>query len=459
MEELQRNDTLSSKKLISRMENFPVGKFHYKLLNINGAAWAFDAFDVGIVTFIVAALTKSWNLTTGQVSIFLSVGLFGMLFGASISGALADRFGRKSVFKVTMLLYSICSLICAIAPNYTFLLIARFFVGVGLGSETPIVTAILGEFIPASRRGKVQGLLDTFWAVGWLASAVIAYFVIPTVGWRWTFVIGAMPAFFVFVIRRHLPESPRWLISKGRIKEAEEIVNNIEETLITQGLSIPEVKIEQISDNKREVINKKSGIGLLFSNKYCKASVMLWGVWFFVFFGYYGLFSWMPSIFVKAGHSMVQSFFYVLIMQIAFVPNQFICAYLMDKIGRKTVLGTNLLLSALATIAYGLAFGSGVSSTIVVILGALTSYFVSGIFAVIYTYSPELYPTSVRATGVGAASAVSRVGSMLAPIVIGYGLTSVGITGVFAIVAVSFVLGAVFVWVLGTETKGVILED
>lgn len=186
---------------------------------------------------------------------------------------------------------------------------------------------------------------------------------------------------------------------------------------------------------------------------------MLWGLWFLGMFGYYGLFSWLPSLFVKAGHTMVKSFLYVLIMQIAYVPNQILSAYLMDKLGRKKLLVTNLILAGIAALVYGWALGHNIGTTQVVILGVITSFFVSAIWGITYTYTPELYPTSVRATGVGAAAACSRIGSMLAPIAIGSGLASLGITGVFAIVSGAFILGGILVAVLGIETKGMVLKD
>lgn len=451
-------ETSSSKMLIGRMERLPVGKFHYKMLGINGAAWAFDAFDVGLVTFVVTALTKSWHLTPAQVGLFLSVGLFGMFFGAVVSGPIADRWGRKAVFQITMLFFAVFSLLCAVAPNFISLVIFRFFVGVGLGGETPVVTSLLGEFIPASKRGKLQGLLNTFWAVGWLASAVISYFIIPTAGWRWAFVAGALPAFYIFVVRRHLPESPRWLISKGRNEEAEKIVESIEQKLIAEGLTLPKVNLKDVQVNESGK-KQKVNLALLFSNKYFKRTIMLWGLWFLAMFGYYGLFSWLPSLFVKAGHTMVKSFLYVLIMQIAYVPNQVFSAYLMDKVGRKKLLVGNLILAGIAAVIYGWALGHGVNTGIVVLLGVITSFFVSAIMGITYTYTPELYPTTVRATGVGAASACSRIGSMLAPIVIGAGLTSVGISGVFAIVSGAFILAGILVAGLGIETKGIVLKD
>ncbi|HVJ49166.1 MAG TPA: MFS transporter [Desulfitobacterium sp.] len=380
-----------------------------------------------------------------------------MFVGALLSGPIADRWGRKAVFQITMLLFAVFSLLCAVAPNFTYLLVFRFLVGVGLGGETPVVTSLLGEFIPAAHRGKVQGLLNTFWAVGWVLAALIAYFIIPTFGWRWAFVAGALPAFYIFFVRRHLPESPRWLIAQGRNDDAEKIIDKIEK-ITSKTHTLPPVVLDDIAT---EVVatQEKVTMGLLFSNKYIKRTIMLWGLWFLGMFGYYGLFSWLPTLFVKAGHTMVKSFLYVLIMQIAYVPNQILCAYLMDKFGRKWLLVTNLLLAGVAAVVYGWALGNNVTTGIVVLLGVITSFFVSAIWGITYTYTPELYPTRVRATGVSAASACSRIGSFLAPIVIGAGLSSIGITGVFAIVAGAFVLGGFLMAALGIETKGMILKD
>lgn len=447
----------SSEMLIARMERLPLGSFHYKMLVINGCAWAFDAFDVGLVTFVVTALTASWKLTTAQVGSILSIGLIGMLVGALLSGPVADRWGRKAVFQITMFIYAVFSLLCAAAPSFSYLLVFRFLVGVGLGGETPVVTSLLGEFIPAAHRGKVQGLINTFWAVGWVLAAVISYFIIPAYGWRLAFVAGALPALYIFYVRRHLPESPRWLIAQGRNDDAVKIIENIEK-ITSKTHTLPPVVVDDVIANV-SAAQKKITMGVLFSNKYIKRTIMLWGLWFLGMFGYYGLFSWLPSLFVKAGHTMLKSFLYVLIMQIAYVPNQIVCAYLMDKFGRKWLLVTNLILAGIATIVYGWALGNSVTTGFVVLLGVITSFFVSAIWGITYTYTPELYPTNIRATGVSGASACSRIGSALAPIVIGAGLSSMGITGVFGIVAGAFVLGGILVAALGIETRGMILKD
>ncbi|WP_199883951.1 MFS transporter [Anaerosinus massiliensis] len=439
-----------SKKIIARLDKLPLSRFHYKMLGINGLAWAFDAFDVGIVTFIVTALVKDWGLSTGQVGVLLSSGMVGMIVGAFLSGPLADRYGRKAVFKWTLLIFSIFSLLCAFAWDFTSLVVFRFLVGVGLGGETPVVTSLLGEFIPAKSRGKVQGLLNCFWAVGWIAATAVSYYVIPAVGWRWAFVAGALPALYIWVIRLHLPESPRWLASVGRAKEAADIMQGIEAVVgKTKPIAvITEMDVEKVMDLSPRPI------GDLFKKKYLKTTVMLWLLWFMGMFGYYGLFSWMPTLLVKAGHSMIQSFQYVLFLQLAYIPNQILSAYLMDKVGRKKLLVGNLFFSAVAAVIFGIAMGSQLATVEVILLGLVTSFFVSGIWGITYTYTPELYPTGIRGTGTSWASTCSRFGSMSAPLVIGYSLNAIGFAGVYGIVAVAFGIACIAVLTLGVETKG-----
>jgi putative MFS transporter len=447
------NNDETSVTVAARLDRLPLSRFHYKLLIINGCAWAFDAFDVGLVTFIATALIQAWHLSSAQVGILLSSGLLGMMAGAFLSGPAADRFGRKIVFQWTMLIFSLASLACAFAWDFTSLICFRFLVGVGLGGETPVVTSLMGEFIPARDRGKVQGLINTFWAFGWLGAATLSYFIIPGIqdGWRWAFVAGALPAFYIWVVRRKLPESPRWLALQGRDQEALAIVEQIENN-VAKTHTIPPVTA---ADMAAVSVASKGSISTLFSPAYWKTTVMLWLLWFLGMFGYYGLFAWLPSLLVKAGHSMVKSFLYVVVMQLAYIPNQILCAYGMDKYGRKRLLTANLLLAGVATVIFGWALGYGaLEISQVVMLGVITSFFVSGVWGITYTYTPELYPTGIRVTGTSMAATSSRLGSMLAPLVIGYALNFVGVTGAIAIVAGAFIIAGMVVALLGRETQG-----
>ncbi|MBP1765258.1 MAG: naiP1 [Firmicutes bacterium] len=450
MQDTQNTATpLEVKKIIARLDRLPLAPLHYRFLGINGCAWAFDAFDVGLVTFVVTALVKAWDLSAAQVGIVLSSGMVGMIVGAFFSGPAADRFGRKAVFQWTMLIFSVCSLSCAVAWDFYSLVFFRFLVGVGLGGETPVVTSLLGEFVPSRDRGKVQGLLNCFWAVGWLSAAAIAFFVIPTVGWRWAFVAGALPAFYVWVVRRHLPESPRWLVLHGRQAEAQAIVEDIEQR-VAKTKTVPPLTEEDIAKIP-EIKNEP--VSALFSPAYLKRTVMLWILWFLGMFGYYGLFAWMPTLLVKAGHTMVKSYLYVFIMQLAYLPNQVLSAYLMDKLGRKNLLVFNLVMSGVSAIILGWAMGHNLSSEQVILLGVVTSFFVSGIWGITYTYTPELYPTSIRVTGTAWAATCSRFGSMLAPLIVGYSLASLGVTGVYAVISAAFVIAGLVVLALGVETR------
>ncbi len=435
-----------------RLERIPVNKVHYKLLGIHGFGWLFDAMDVGIISFVLAALAVSWKLDSGQLGLIGSAGALGMFFGAAISGWLADRYGRKTVFQSTLLIFSIATFLNAFAWNLESMLILRFFVGLGLGGELPVVSALMSEFVPGRARGRFVVLLESFWAWGWLCAALIAFFVIPNYGWQVAFMIGALPAFYVWFIRRKLPESPRWLESKGRLAEAEKILEDME----SESEKALGVKLNPAGKLKGER-KAESPLGLreLWGGEYFRRTLMLWLLWFCIVFGYYGIFTWLPTLLVKAGFTITKSFEYVLIITLAQIPGYFSAAYLIEKWGRKAVLVSYLFLTAVAAYFYGQAG----DVTHILVFGALMSFFNLGAWGAVYAYTPELYPTRSRASGAGYAAAFGRTGGILAPFVVGMLLPIWGTSGVFGLNAVLLALGGVAVLVLGTETKGLVLEE
>jgi putative MFS transporter len=373
-----------------------------------------------------------------------------------------------------MLIFSAFSLCSAYTPTgqVTLLAIFRFLTGVGLGGETPVVTSLMGEFMPSKHRGKLQGLLNSFWAIGWLAAAATALFFIPNLGpesfatsivpdgegWRVAFIIGALPALYIFYVRRSLPESPRWLASKGKETEAVQIVENIEKE-VAQTREIPPVSEADIIKHSQQ--SAKFPASILFQDKYLKRTLVLWTLWFFGMAGYYGLFSWLPSLLNKMGHSLDNAFLQIMLMQLFYVPNQILAAYMMDMFGRKRLLTINLLLAAVFAMGYGWTILHNMNTGIVLSMGCLTAFFVSAIFAIAYTYTPELYPTSVRVTGTAWAAASSRVGSMLMPT--GIGLIITGASGsyfpVFIVISCLFLIPAITVGIWGIETKGLSLDE
>ncbi|WP_211653149.1 MFS transporter [Planococcus alpniumensis] len=390
-----------------------------KLLGVAGLGWLFDAMDVGILAFIIAALHEDWGLTSQQMGWIGGVNSIGMAVGAFVFGIYADRIGRKKIFIITLLLFSLASGISAFTTTLAAFLILRFFVGMGLGGELPVASTLVSESVPAKDRGRVVVLLESFWAAGWLLAAIISYFIIPAYGWRVALLLTALPAFYALYLRLNLPDSPQFTAKKDVLRS--------------------------VSTNIREV----------WSKTYRRPTMMLWIVWFTVVFSYYGMFLWLPSVMVMKGFPLIQSFQYVLIMTLAQLPGYFSAAWLIERVGRKFVLVTYLI----GTAASALAFGNADTVTALLVSGAFLSFFNLGAWGALYAYSPEQYPTVIRATGTGMAASFGRIGGILGPILVGSMLTAgFGINVIFAIFCVSILIGASAVAFLGTETKQMELE-
>ena len=434
--------------MLDRLENLPVGNFHYKLLIVTGLGWLFDSLDTGLISFVLPMLAKDWNLAPEQVGLIGSIGLFGMAIGAVMAGSLADKFGRKNIFAATVILYSVSTGLCAVAWSYESLLVFRFLVGFGLGGELPVAATLVSEYAPSHLRGRFIVLLESFWGVGWLVAALLSYFFIPAFGWKSAFVIGALPAFYVFLIRLHMPESVRYLVSKGRVDEAEKIIDDLECKLgvehkpFDKNVQIPEVP--------------QPSPALLFNSQFRVRTIMLWLTWFGIVFSYYGIFMWLPSIVYAQGFAVIKSFEYVLVMTLAQLPGYFTAAWLVDKIGRRYTLSSFLLMSGVCAFL----FGNATSSTELLISGAAMSFFNLGAWGVIYTYTPELYPTFIRALGSGYAAGFGRIGGIIAPALVGSLIASgFHFNIIFGLFASVFVAISVIVLSLGLESKQMSLED
>lgn len=438
--------------IATRLERLPISWVHYRLLFIHGFGWLFDAMDVGIITFVLVALAKEWKLAPSQVGLIASAGLAGMFVGAAIAGPVADRWGRKAVFQLTLLVFAISTLLCALAWSVQSMVLFRFLVGVGLGGELPVVSSLLSEFVPGRYRGRFIVLLESFWAFGWLAAALVAFLIIPAHGWRVAFAIGAVPAFYVWIVRRSLPESPRWLVGKGRTDEAEHVLQTMESETDGASSSIPAANGER---NAESPAVGKPGLLDIWSPVYRRRTTMLWILWFGLVFGYYGIFVWLPSLLVRAGYSMVNSFGYVVLITLAQIPGYFSAAYLVDRIGRKPVIVSYLSLSAVSAVL----FGRSSTTQEILIWASLMSFFNLGAWGALYAYTPEQYGTCVRATGCGSAAAFGRIGGLLAPIAIGTLLPRIGREGVLSLNATLLLVAAAAVLFLGTETKGTALEN
>ena len=466
--------------ILDRLENLPIGSFHYKLLVVTGLGWLFDSMDTGLISFVLPILAREWGLSPEQVGWIGSIGLIGMALGAVLAGTVADKFGRKNVFAATVILYSVSTGLCAVAWSYESLLLFRFLVGFGLGGELPVAATLMSEYAPSALRGRFIVLLESFWGVGWLVAALISYLLIPRFGWQVAFVIGALPALYVFLIRLHMPESIRYLIGKGKVEEARQpalyvflIRLHMPESiryLLSKGKVDEARQIILTLEQKLGVVSKpfdkefaedatpifKLNVFTLWKPMFRVRTIMLWLAWFGIVFSYYGIFMWLPSIVFTQGFEVVKTFEYVLIMTLAQLPGYFAAAWLVDIIGRRYTLSLFLLMSGVC--AY--FFGNAATATELLMWGAAMSFFNLGAWGVIYTYTPELYPTAIRALGSGWAAGFGRIGGMIAPMLVGVLLAhGAPMNFIFAMFASVFVVISFIVLSLGIESKRKSLEE
>lgn len=434
-----------------RLDRLPFAPAHRRLIIGSGIGWALDAMDVGLISFVMAALAKQWSLSNNQLSWIGSVGFVGMAIGASLGGLLADRIGRRQVFALTLLIYGLATGAAALSTGVAMLMALRFVVGLGLGAELPVASTLVSEFAPRRIRGRLVVALEAFWALGWILAALIGYFIIPTSGngWRWALAVGIVPTLYAVVVRRSLPESVRFLEAHDRDAEAECSVRVFEQSADVEPAPVREWTP---ASGPRESI---------WNPALRRRTAALWIVWFCINLSYYGAFTWIPSLLVKAGFPLVKSFEFTLIITLAQIPGYAAAAWLIEAWGRRATLATFLAGSAIAAGCYGFAH----SPATIIAAGCALSFFNLGAWGALYAVGPELYPTSVRGAGTGAAAAFGRIASIIAPllvpVLVGWEVSRHLTSGhpiVFGVFAAAFVLAALSALAL-PERKGTALAD
>jgi putative MFS transporter len=324
--------------------------------------------------------------------------------------------------------------------------------------EFPIGLSMVSELVPAKSRGRYVAVLEGFWPLGFIAAGVLAYLALPLVGWRGIFIALSIPAIFVFIVRRYVPESPRWLEDAGRVEEADAVTRNIERNVVAanggKALPAPAAVVDRPLH-----IDKRALFAELWHGVYAKRTIMLWALWFFALLGYYGLTSWLGALLQQAGYAVTKSVMYTVYISLAGIPGFMFSAWLLEKWGRKPTCVLMLAGSAAAAYVYGQVATAQAPVVQLIGAGLCMQFFLFGMWSVLYAYTPELYPTRSRGTGSGFASSVGRLGSLLGPFAVGVILPFTGHTGVFTLGAISFGIAAVVVIVMGVETKGLSLEE
>ncbi len=455
-------DAIRGAQLLSnvaaRLERLPMTRYQRSLFAIIATAWFFDSMDLGIMTFVLGSIKAEFGLSTTQAGLLASSSFLGMFLGAATAGMLADKFGRKPVFQWSMVFWGVGSLLCGFSQNVEQLMMFRVLLGFGMGMEFPIGLSMVSEIVPAKSRGKYVAILEGFWPLGFIAAGIVAYLTLPLIGWRGIFIALAVPAVFVFVIRRYVPESPRWLEEVGRIEEADRVTTHIEQrvTAANKGEPLPPPTAAIAMPEK---VDKRALFAELWHGVYAKRTVMLWSLWFFALLGYYGLTTWLGALLQQAGYEVTKSVTYTIYISLAGIPGFIFSAWLLEAWGRKPTCVLMLVGSAGAAYIYGQVATAQAPVAQLIGAGLCMQFFMFGMWSVLYAYTPELYPTRSRATGAGFASSVGRLGSLLGPFAVGVILPFTGHTGVFTLGAISFAAAALIVITMGIETKGKSLEE
>jgi MFS transporter, putative metabolite:H+ symporter len=428
------------------LEAAGTGPYQRRLIGVFGLVWAADAMQVLAVGFSAASIAQSFGL---GVPVALQTGtlfFLGMMVGAMLFGRLADRFGRRRVLIATVAVDALFGLASAFAPSFPVLLALRFVTGAAVGGTLPVDYAMMAEFLPPTRRGRWLVMLEGFWAIGTIAVALVAWAAAAAgyaEAWRAIFIATAVPALIGVGLRFFVPESPMYLIKSSRGGEARAVLDRL---LTVNG------QAALAGDVDLALPHAGAPAGLL-SPTLRRRTLLMLAVWFLVSLSYYGVFTSLPARLAGEGFGFVRGYGFLVIVALAQLPGYALAAWGVEAIGRKPTLTAFLALSALGC---GL-FVVAPTPALVASALLLMSFALLGTWGALYAFTPELYPTATRATGMGAAGATARLGGLLAPSLIGYALAQ-SFTLAVGLFAVLLAVAAVAAFGIDAETRGQALD-
>lgn len=418
------------------------GPFQRRLLGIFGLVWAADAMQVLAVGFTAASIAASFGLTVPEALQTGTLFFLGMLIGAALFGRLADRYGRRRILLLTVTCDAVFGLLSVFAPDFAVLLVLRFLTGMAVGGTLPVDYAMMAEFLPPRNRGRWLVLLEGFWAIGTIVVAIAAWVTSELAtpdAWRWIFLVTALPALIGVGLRFLVPESPMHLLKTGRDDEARLVLDKI---LRRNG------KPPLATDTVLARPTAAAASSALFSPALRRRTVLILAVWFLVSLAYYGVFTWLPARLAGDGFGFVRGYGFLLVVALAQVPGYALAAYGVEAWGRRPTLIGFLVLSALGCGLFVMAADPLLVGGAILVM----SFALLGTWGALYAFTPELYPTASRATGMGAAGAMARLGGLLAPSALAL-LVAQSFTLAIALFAILLLAGAIAALLIDAETR------
>jgi putative MFS transporter len=416
--------------------------FHWKVVFVTGFAWTFVAMEILLISFVVGVVAAPFGLNEFTLSMVLSATLIGSFLGSLALGRIADRWGRRPIFQLSILWYSVFTALAALSWDTWSLFSFRLLAGLGLGGMLVVDPSLLSEYLPPQNRGRFMVFLDFFWPVGFMVALGLSYLflVIMDGAWRLLFIAAAFPAFMAFLFRLWIPESPYYLAKTGYREEAAEVLRAV------TGLDL------EAESLKEEVKGERVPMKELLSSGLAKVTIVIVIVWIALNFSYYGLFLWLPQTLpLIRGFSIGDIYFNILLAALAQFPGYALALWLVEAWGRKRTLAAFLILGGLS--AY--VFATATTYEWFVFGLFFVSFFNLGAWGAVYPFTSEGLPTKLRSTGFGLAEGVGKVTAIMGPVIFGtlLALTENVVLPITSI-ALVMVVGGLVVAALGAETKG-----
>lgn len=437
----------------ARLDRMPITPLHRRLTAVIGVGLFFDTFENNLSGTIGKVLQSDFGFGATSLKLVLASAFVGQFIGSLTLGRIADRFGRRRAFLINLAIYSACSLLGAFAPNAAWLIVTRFLAGLGIGAEQALSDCYLADVLPAAKRGRFIAWAYTLAFCGVPAVGFAALWLVPltplgVAGWRWLFVLGALGSAAVWVLRRQLIESPRWLAATGRTEEADRLVARLEAEAAGRGL--PPAPPAAPS----ETPERDTRLRDIFRPHLLRRTLVLWVFCVLSVVGYYGFGTLAPQIVAAKGYGLVAGLGFTALSFLGYPVGSALALPIVDRMERRTLVA----LSAAAMVAAGLGFAYAGSAQLIVVCGFAYTLFSNVFSSVSHVYLSEQYPTEIRATAAGAAYSLSKLSAGALPFVLLPVLDAHGPGALFAVIAAAMAVLAVTVLSLGERTTGVALK-
>jgi putative MFS transporter len=442
-----------SAELVARLERLPFSKWHRNFFILAFCGIMFDAADFAMFGAALPPIAREFGLGPAQAGLLATAGLIGAFVGALFWGTISDYIGRRTSFQATVGLFAVFTGLVAVSWNMASLTVFRFLSNFGLGGEVPVTLTLSSEFSPGRIRGSMTGNIMAAFPVGLVIAAALSIFIIPRWGWRALFIVGVVPAILLFFVRRFMPESVRYLLSKGRVDEAERTVADIEKQAIGRPLTTDEIKT---MPNVRPEVGTKTKVTVfeLLAPGRTRNTLLLWVVSFGFLWSSNGILFMLPTILQQRGIPLTQAITFMLVQALTAVVGYSVCGFLIDRYGRRPILFLYFFVGAFFHLWFAEASGIWLYFA-----AAAVGWVNPGVYGSTGIYVSELHPTHMRATAVGWFFGIGRIGSFLAPTVVGFMLAYGAGAYVLHTFALAYLISAIALWLIGIETKGRVLEQ